>query len=242
MNRRQLVLVLLLVPMWGLAQTTAEQSPSRDERALKSPRAAIVYGENLVEGGDFDEAIAFMDRATARYPTDDRLLTLYGQALYESRQIKEAEDVFMRAMRLNPLNTVAKNYVDVIRGIKVARDSEQAQMFESVAWDKAGDVIVLAMGFFLGSMLSGAVRSFNERRVLSRSKRLFLIGQYNDFADNLEMQLGDNNLRPLRRSLAFMLEHKSLDDSIDILNRYVNTEDNLHTLTRMIRMNEKRKA
>ena len=107
------------------------------EKEVTSVRAAIVYSEDLIEGGEFDEAIAFLDRATQMYPEDDRLLTLYGQALYESRRIREAEEVFMRAMRLNPLNIVAKNYVDVIRGIKVARDSEQAQMFESVAWDKA---------------------------------------------------------------------------------------------------------
>ena len=212
------------------------------DREITSVRAAIVYSEDLIEGGEFEEAIAFLDRATQMFPEDDRLLTLYGQALYESKRIREAEEVFMRAMRLNPLNIVAKNYVDVIRGIKVARDSEQSQMFESVAWDKAGDVIVLAVGFFLGSMLSGAVRAFNEWRILSRSKRLFLIGQYDDFADNLEIQLGEHNLRPLRRSLAFMLEHKPLAECEEILSNYVNTEENLNTLTRMIRMNDRRRA
>ena len=231
MIRAFLLIAALLVPLAGFA-----------EKEITSSRAAIVYGEDLVEGGEFDEAIEFLDRATQVYPEDDRLLTLYGQALYESKQIRDAEEVFMRAMRLNPLNTVAKNYVDVIRGIKVARDSEQSQMFESVAWDKAGDVIVLAVGFFLGSMLNVAVRGFNERRILARSKRLFLIGQYDDFADNLEIQLGENNLRPLRHSLAFMLEHKTMAECLEILSSHVNTEENLQTLTRMIRKNESRQA
>ena len=77
---------------------------------------------------------------------------------------------------------------------------------------------------------------------IARSKRLFVVGQYDDFTDVLEIQLGENNLYPLRRSLDFMLAHKSPEESADILSRYVNREDNLNTLIRMIKLNEHRKT
>ena len=233
MNLRGFLCVLLL-----LFQCYSQGIGAKE---ISTSREALIYAENLIDGGEFDEAIEYLARATTAFPADDRLLTLYGQALYESRQIQLAESAFMQAVQLNPLNTVAKTYVDVIRGIKGARDSEQSQMIESVAWDKAGDVVVLAMGFFLGTVLSGSVRSFTERRWIAKSKRLFMIGQYDNFADLLEIQLSENNLRLLRHSLRFMLEQKTLEESSEILSQYVNSEDNLNTLLRMIKLNESRR-
>jgi len=231
--KRVSVAALLLILQWQFAWAAPE---------VTSSRKANVYAQQLVEGGEFGEAIQFLERALEKFPEDDRLLSLYGQALYESRQIQRAEAAFREALRVNPLNTVAKTYVEVIRETDDATESRERQLFESVAWDKAGDVVVLAVGFFLGSILSGFYRRFNERRFVARSKRLFLVGQYDDFADVLEIQLAESSLRPLRRSLSFMLERKSMEESADILSKYVNSEDNLNTLLRMIKLSEHRKS
>ena len=66
-----------------------------------------------------------------------------------------------------------------------------------------------------------------------------MVGQYEGFADVLESQLVANDLRPLRESLSFMLENKSLEESTEILSLYVNSEQNLNTLLRMIRLKER---
>lgn len=209
---------------------------------VTTSRKANVLAEQLIDSGEFAQAIEFLERATTEFPDNDRLLSLYGQALYESRQISRAEEQFRRALHVNPLNTVAKTYVEVIRATDIASDSVEKQIFETVAWDKAGDVVVLAVGFFLGSLLSGAARNFRERRFIAKSKRLFMVGQYEDFADVLEIQLLENNLRPLRESLSFMLEHKPLQESIVILSDYVNSQNNLNTLIRMIELNERKRV
>ena len=107
MNLRGFLCVLLL-----LFQCYSQGIGAKE---ISTSREALIYAENLIDGGEFDEAIEYLARATTAFPADDRLLTLYGQALYESRQIQLAESAFMQAVQLNPLNTVAKTYVDVIR-------------------------------------------------------------------------------------------------------------------------------
>ena len=205
---------------------------------LDSARRATVYAQQLVDSGETTQAVQFLEQALAKFPGDDNLHTLYGEALWDAKEPERAEAAFRQALTINPQNTVAKNFVEVIRAIRNASVSEDVQLFESVVWDKVGDIAVLAIGFFLGSVLSGIFRKFTERRYAAHAKRLFKIGQYDEFADVLEIQLAENNLRPLRRSLAFMLENKSLDECIEIFSQYVNTEENLNTLTRMIRLSQ----
>ena len=209
---------------------------AQDGDTLGSENRAIIQAQRLVDAGELAEAQLLLSRAVVRYPDSDTLKVLYGQALWESRDEAGAERMFMEALRDNPLNTVAQTYIEVIRRVREYQVSEQQALIEEVAFDKFGDVVVLAMGFFLGTLLSGSVRKFNESRFVARSKRLFVIGQYDDFADMLEIQLGENNLRPLRASLSFMLDHKSMQESEEILAQYVNSEDNLRTLLRMIKL------
>jgi len=226
--RRILIAVLLL----GCSLTVAQA------KQVTTKTRAIVYSQQLIDAGELVIATEFLNRAVIKFPRNDNLWSLYGQALYESRQIDTAEDAFRKALRINPLNKMAKTYVEVIRETSIATTSLEAQVFESVVWDKLGDIVVLALGFFLGSLMSVYYRKFNERRFVLRSRQLFKVGEYEDYADMLEIQLAENNLRPLRRSLGFMLEHKSMEESAQILSEHVNSEENLNTLIRMIKLNE----
>lgn len=205
--------------------------------AADKPRVVIVTAQQLIENGEFDQAKTYLIEALDNYPDNSVILALYGQALYENKEIEEAELQFMDALRIDPLNSLAKDYVEVIRATSSASVSEQTQLIEEVAWDKLGDLIVTACAFMLGSMLSSYVRQFSSWRFSVKSRRLFLKGDYNDFADLLEIQLTTNELKPLRQSLRFMLDHKSLEQVIEILNTHVNSEDNLRTFERMIRLN-----
>lgn len=203
----------------------------------EKPRVVIVKAQQLIEDGEFKRAQNYLIDALQDHPENSVILALYGVALYENKEIEEAELQFMDALRIDPLNSLAKDYVEVIRATSSASVSEQTQLIEEVAWDKLGDLIVTACAFMLGSVLSSYVRRISSWRFSVKSRRLFLKGDYDDFADLLEIQLTTNELKPLRQSLKFMLHHKTLEEVTTILNTHVNSEDNLKTFERMIRLN-----
>jgi hypothetical protein len=94
----------------------------------------------------------------------------------------------------------------------------------------------MALAFTMGSVFSGYLRRFQAWKFSRRSRKLFLRNKYEDFVDLLEIQIFTNELRPLRQSINFMLTHKSESEIVDMLNIYVNTEENLQTLKRMVRL------
>ena len=206
------------------------------QAAIASPRVAIVEAQIMIDGGEYKEAIQYLESAIIEYPGNDTLLALYGSALYENKQIAEAEVAFRRALEINPLNAMAAGQIEVIRFISNASVSEQAQQLEELTLDKLFDLIAMAMAFALGTVMSKYLRKFSDWNFMRRSRKLFLKGDYDDFVDLLEIQLSTNELKPLRRSIHFMQEQMSKDEIMTLLNRYVNTEDNLHTLTRMVRL------
>jgi tetratricopeptide (TPR) repeat protein len=207
----------------------------------KSPRQAIVVGQQLVDAGELETALPYLEQASQLFPENDTVWAMYGQALYEGKEIQKAENAFRRALVINPLNKVAKSYVEDIRETSAASVSLEYQQMQEVAFDKAGDILVLALGFLLASATGGILAKFASRRIVKKARRHFLDGQYDEFSDLLEIQLSKNELKALRASLEFMLENKDLDEAIDVLNTYVNDEGNLATFIRMIKLAAHRK-
>ncbi|SFB98675.1 tetratricopeptide repeat protein [Pseudoalteromonas denitrificans] len=213
---------------------------SFNAQCFDSVKVAIVKAQINVEAGEFDKAKDYLAKATLEYPNNDVLFALYGQALYESKQFKEAELKFRYALQINPLNSVAKSYIEVIRETNTATISEKAKQFEDISFDKIGDLIAMAFAFLLASIMNTYLIRFSEWRFEKKSKSLFLKGDYDDFADLLELQIGSNSLKPLRHSLSFMLLHKSSEEALNILELYVNTDENFQVLKRMIKQDVKK--
>jgi len=211
---------------------------AQDMKPPKSARQAIVVGQQLVDAGELDRAIPYLKIASDQFPDNDTVIAMYGQALYEAREIRQAEDVFRQALTINPLNRVAKTYVEEIRETSAASVSLEYQQIREVALDKFGDIIVLALGFLLANLTGGFISNFTSKRFMNKARKHFMDGRYDDFADLLEIQLTTNELKTLRNSLDFMLEHKTLAEAVKILQDYVNTEENLNTLKRMITLLE----
>lgn len=214
---------------------------AQDNRPV-SVKEAIVEAQILIESGEHDQAISYLEGVLKNNPNNDTLLALYGDALYENKQITQAEVAFRRALEINPLNALAARRIEVIRSIYDASVSEQAQQLEELTLDKLFDLVTMAMAFALGTVMSRYMRKFGDWNFTRRSRRLFLKGDYDDFVDMLEIQLSTNELRPLRKSVAFMHQHMSTEEILSMLRRYVNTEDNLHTLTRMVKLSDEAKS
>lgn len=201
-----------------------------------SPKVAIVQAQILIDKGEIENAIALLESANKQFPGNDMLLILYGDALYENKQMTLAEQVYMQALEINPLSPTAAKRIEVIRAISNASVSEKAQQLEELTLDKLFDLLAMALAFALGTVMSKYLRKFSDWNFMRRCRKLFLKGDYDDFVDLLEIQLSTNELKPLRKSIEFMQQHMTPEEINRLLNRYVNTEDNLHTLTRMVRL------
>jgi tetratricopeptide (TPR) repeat protein len=99
-----------------------------------------VQAQRIIDEGEFQQAIEYIEQYLPQYPDSDPLLALYGEALYENKQISEAEEVFRRALEINPLNALAARRIEVIRAINDASVSEQAQQLEEITLDKVFDL------------------------------------------------------------------------------------------------------
>ncbi|PCI62797.1 MAG: hypothetical protein COB35_02550 [Gammaproteobacteria bacterium] len=207
-----------------------------------SKKVAIVKAQMQVEAGEFTSAIKYLAKATAEHPNVDVLFALYGQALYEHKDISLAEVQFRQALKINPLNTVAKSYIELIRATQDATTSEKSKQFTDISFDKIGDLIAMALAFLVASIINRYLITLSAWRYSWKSKMLFLKGDFDDFTDLLEIQIANNSLKSLRHSLNFMLQHKSPEEVIEILELYVNTEDNFKILKRMIIQDAKRMA
>lgn len=216
------MICVLSQPGWAVAQ-----QPS-------SPKVAIVEAQILIDQGDIESAIELLKNANQQFPGNDMLLILYGDALYENKQMTLAEQAYMQALEINPLSPTAAKRIEVIRAISNASVSEKAQQLEELTLDKLFDLLAMALAFALGTVMSKYLRKFSDWNFMRRSRKLFLKGDYDDFVDLLEIQLSTNELKPLRKSIEFMQQHMAHEEIDRMLNRYVNTEDNLHTLTRMV--------
>jgi len=208
--------------------------------AADSKKVAIVKAQMQVEAGEFKAAIKYLAKVTQSYPNVDVLFALYGQALYEHKDITNAEIQFRKALTINPLNAVAKSYIELIRATNNATVSEKAQQFEEISFDKIGDLVAMALAFLVASILNRYLLRFSAWRFSRKSKTLFIQGHYDDFTDLLEIQIANSALKPLRQSVNFMLQHKDPEEAIEILELYVNTEDNFQVLKRMILQDVKR--
>ncbi|WP_440905768.1 hypothetical protein ACMZOO_05740 [Catenovulum sp. SX2] len=212
------------------------------DKYLKSETRVVVQAQKFIEAGEFDKAELLTSQALKRYADNDMIYALQGEALYLAKKFGPAEARFMQALNLNPLNTVAKKYIEEIRTTSELSESVLSQEWKSVARDKIGDFIVLVIGIWLGTTLNSIGAKVARWRFRSHSKKLFLANDFDDFADLLEIQLSSNELKPLRESMAFMLRHKTLEESIAILEEYVNRPDHLETFVRMLKSDAKRMA
>lgn len=233
MIRKLSVITLLFFSI--VSGVCAEQAQPREP---KSAREAVIVGQKLKESGDFSLAIDYLSNATVLFPNSDPLFALYGEALYENNQMVEAEIAFRKALEINSNNTIAVRKIQAIRSISNVMVSEEQQFFQELTFDKLFDLIAMAMAFALGTVMSKYIKRIADWRFMRRSRRLFLKGDYDDFVDLIEIQLSTNELRPLRHSIEFMLLHMSRDEIMSMLNRYVNTEEHLQTLTRMVRLSD----
>jgi len=202
---------------------------------LQNENRAIVYGEKLIDYGEFTKANQLLAEAVKRFPESDVIIALYGKSLYESGDKDRAEEFFMQALRLNAANILAQQYIEQIREVRNLSESETAQEWASIIKDKIGDLIVFVLSIWLGTSLNSIWHYFMGKWKWHKAKRSYRREDYDDVVRILESHVGEMEQDAIDRSLRFMLSsHQSNAEVREILQRFVIREEDLKVLIRSL--------
>jgi Tfp pilus assembly protein PilF len=96
-------------------QKKAQQFFDRALAASKSdPQALVAYGQWLIKNGNIDKADSVLAEARKANPEVLNLLVLSGITARMKKQVKQAEDLFMEALRISPANTDTLNQLALL--------------------------------------------------------------------------------------------------------------------------------
>ena len=210
-------------------------------RAITNDKIVTVFVQKRIELRDFKTALLVLDQALPKFPNREAdFFTLKGEALYKMNQLESAEAEFRAALLVNPLNPVAKAYVNEIRTTLEAQTSTAWAEFVSVAKDKFGDFVVTFLALLTAFIFNAAFSPIWMRYRLFRARRAFAAGDYDDFADAIETLLDQEDFKPLRDNFRMLLKSNSYDSIKGIFEHHIMTADRLPTLLRILgRENEK---
>lgn len=207
----------------------------RLERTTRSYAVAIIAIQKNMDVEDFTTAISIADRALQKFPAqEEQFLTLKGEALYKNNELEAAEIEFRKALNIDPLNPVAKEYVAEIRSTRQAQTSEEWAEWVLIFKDKVGDFIVTFLALFAAFLLNSLMGPIGLRIKLNHARRSFERGDYDEFTDLIEGLLDQEKFAMLRSNFRFVLHHKSYDDAKEILKRFVVTPERLPSLLHIL--------
>lgn len=224
----------LCLPLLAAAQETDF------DKYLGNSDSVVVHSQKYLDAGEFDDALKLLDLGIAKFDDKDILYALKGETLYRDNRLAEAEPVLRHALLLNPLNEVAKKYIEEIRTTEQAQVSTEWQEWMGIFRDKVGDFIVTFLAFGCAFLAGSAIEPIKLKLKLHHARKLFDQGNYDEFLDLTESLLDDEMFAPLRSNFRFLLKQKDFEEAQYILNKHVNTPERLPTLLRILeRENEK---
>ncbi|MDP6136140.1 MAG: hypothetical protein QGI25_07595 [Arenicellales bacterium] len=210
------------------------------DKYLRSSNIVIIQSQKYLDAGEYDNALKLLDLGIAKYTDKDVLYALKGETLYKNNRLEEAEPILRQALQLNPLNEVAKKYIEEIRTTELAQVSTEWQEWMGIFRDKVGDFIVTFLAFGCAFLAGSAIAPIKLKLDLYSARRFFDQGNYDEFLDLTEGLLDQEKFAPLRSNFRFLLRQKNFEDAQHILSKHVNTPERLPTLLRILeRENEK---
>lgn len=234
-----------LVPARELIESRPERTPamrdllvSIDKKTTAITRnynLTVIFIQKRIEQKDFPTALYLVDLAFAKFPDKQvQLFNLKGEALYKNNQLEAAEVEFRKALKIDPLDAVAKSYVAEIRSTLEAQTSTELAEWISIAKDKVGDFIVTFLALFAAFLANALISPIALRIKLNRARAAFDEGDYDDFTDLIEGLLDKEDFSPLRANLRYVLKRRGYEEVREIFNKYVVTLDRLPTLLRVL--------
>jgi len=230
-------LLLSLMALWLSMVSSLSAAPlnaAQMAKYMKSQTTAIVYAEKMIDGGQKQQASQLLVEAVKRFPDNDIINALYGQALYDSKQMNESEKYFMKALRLNAANIRAQKYINQIRDLRDSTVSKSDQEWAAIIKDKSADLIVFVLSIWLGTSINSFYCWMMTLYRWRQAKKSYEEQHYMELVRILESHVAALEQDAIDQCIAFMLANGNKQSVRDILEQYVIREDALKILCRSL--------
>ena len=213
-----LVPVLFLTVLQFALLADAEM---KSEKFLKSEKRCGVKGQNLIDAGDYEQAIGLLAKGIDEFPSSDWLIGLYGEALYLHGHLDEGEIQFRKALSMNKNNPVAKKYIEEIRKTQDLLEDRYVAEWIGIAKDKGADLLLLVLGVWIGTLLTLFSQKFMSWIKKANFEKAIRQGKYGSATDILETLVSEAKNSEVRANLTKLLSEVSLEEAEVILTDFV---------------------
>ena len=187
----------------------------------ESERQCGVKGQNLIDAGDYGQAIVLLGKGVEKFPSSDWLIGLYGEALYLGGYLEEGERQFRNALSMNKNNPLAKKYIEEIRKTQDLLEDREVVEWISIAKDKGADLLLLVIGVWIGTLLTLFSQKFMTWIKRTNFDKALRKGDYDSAIDIMETLVNQAKTREVRAHLKKMLLELSLEKTEKILEDHV---------------------
>jgi len=144
---------------------------SDEQKALSSEVRAEVHAQNLIDGGYYAEATAFLTSARDRYPGNIALLMFSGNAFYNLNDLKHARQYYMMALESDPNNAEAADFIAMIDAQESAKENKAVSELIAYLSDKGLDFLMIFIAFLGGEILAAKYSECQTTEVRASLKR-----------------------------------------------------------------------
>lgn len=224
----QLILIILLIvsPVSLSAETVQKKL---------TPVAIGELAQKYIQANKLLQAEKVLKQGIEQYPDSDWLRSIYGRLLFSEGNLEEAEDQFQQALVINKENSVARLLIKEVRITKnLLKDQEQEVLFAFLK-DKSGDLLVVFLGVWLGTMLTSMLEWAATRLKSNKFDQALSREDWDTVTDIIENQIVNWDKQALRRNITRWVKVMPSKEIEDIIRRYVDYQQHEHDLLFFLR-------
>jgi len=171
-------------------------------------------GAELLDSGDIDEALKFLKNAVTEFNESEIIFSLYGEALFRSHKLSEAERQFRKVLDMNPYNDQAKQRIEDIRNTEKLLESREIANLKAFGKDVTSKILMVVVGVWFGSLLTLLSEKIFNYFKRSNLQKALDKKHYNMVMDILEEQVAGNHKRELTTSISKLIKHFSQNQPV----------------------------
>ena len=197
--------------------------------------------QKYIRTNKVSQAKEVFEQGVAQYSESDWLHSIYGRFLFAEGDLDAAEDQFQQALVINKENSVAKLLIKEVRITKnLLKDQEQEVLFTFLK-DKGGDLLVIFLGVWLGTMLTSMLEWTAKRFKSNKFDQALSRVDWDTVTDIIENQIVNWDKQALRRNITSWLKVMPPEEIEDVIKCYVDHQQHETDLLFFLRkFNEKR--
>jgi len=121
---------------------------------LQEEAKSETYLENLVFDGEFDKAESFFAKAQKVFPQSSTLWCWGGKLYIEKKDLQTAKNCFLKALKFDPTNDIAKLQLENIDEQLKIKENENINALLEFIGDKGFDFLMIFLAFLGGEIIA----------------------------------------------------------------------------------------